>query len=50
LKKIGYVIRERCKKSDTILIEKIFNFTVDDLIENHVYIDEDIEIEMLGNR
>ena len=35
LKKIGYVIRERCKKSDTILIEKIFNFTVDDLIENH---------------
>ena len=35
LKKICYVIRERCKKSDTILIEKIFNFTVDDLIENH---------------
>ena len=35
LKKICYVIRERCKKSDTILIEKIFNFTVNDLIENH---------------
>ena len=35
LKKIGYVILERCKKSDTILIEKIFNFTVNDLIENH---------------